>query len=101
MMNVVYTTPDTMFQVVEKDGLYYPQQRYVSCPSYQGGRIVDLALEQDLLSHGWNVHRSAWSYFHLGWDCRGNNKGNKALKTAEAARKFVERCSQKIQEEVA
>lgn len=98
MTNTIYTATYGMFRVVEQDGLFYPEAHIVTCRSYQSGRIATESLRLDLIANKWNVWDSGWSRFHMGWDCRGENKGDKRFKSEKAAIAFVERCAINLQE---
>ena len=95
-MEILHTTACGMFRVIKKDGLFYPQERRVTCSSYTGARIPNVELERDLMAGKWSVYDSGWRGFHLGY-VGTRSKGYKSLKTEKGAIAFAERCSANLQ----
>src|SRR5579859_6547795 len=95
-MNIIYTTADQMYRVIEKNGAFYPEECRSHCPAYSNARLTDASLIEALVKNNWTVYTDWYGYF-LGYDCRGKCKGNKNFKTAKAAIAFVERCSANLQ----
>ncbi len=97
-MTIVYTTPCTMLQVVEKDGLYYPQERIVSVAGF--GRLRNAAevaqFEDSLINI---VRYGPFHGFYGGYKQFGSYKGDKSFKSEKGAIAFVNRCSENLQGE--
>jgi hypothetical protein len=94
---IAYTTPCGMYQIVEKDGLFYPQERRVLVPGW--GRLYSQQEVEEFRASGhWTIQEGPFEGWFLGRTCRGESKGYKRFKSERAAINFVDGCSAQLQE---
>ena len=97
-MNIIYTTADGMFRVLEEKGVYVPQERIVTVADF--GRLrSEQEVQRFLASPVSKVHDNGWHGFHGGYQQFSiAYKGDKSFKTDKGAIKFVEQHSESLQE---
>jgi|SRR5579885_1652921 len=98
---VIYTTSCGMFRVVEKNGAFYPEEIIVRVAGV--GRLRNQAeVERYQRSYQENgldrVRFGSWEGWFLGYTQRNENKGYKNYKSAKAAIKYVDQCSENLQD---
>jgi len=95
-MKAIYTTTCGMFQVVEENGAFFPQERIVSVAGF--GRLHNEQEVKGFENSPINkVQYGAWTGFSGGYAQFGGYKGDKSYKSGAAAIKFVNRCSLDLQ----
>jgi hypothetical protein len=94
-MTIIYTSPCSMYRVIEENGLFYPQERRAWAAGW-GRLFSQQEIDEFVATDHYTVSESPFEGWFLGRTCRGENKGFKSYKSAKSAIAFVDGCSEQM-----